>query len=670
MDGAQSIEARFRSLDQKYILCNFHCPDDLDRAKAFLSAEDEPKALLLSGERGGGRSYFLESVVYRLHQAGRKIDLISIDLDGCETAPASLGDAISQEANKNQQGGTLLPTAKLVFKVPLDSLLSLVMIQFEWSTDKLAAFFRAEPQEILGPKRRERDRFHRLLEKLCEGEIGVLHILDSAKLTVPLRQWILAEVQLIPNLKVVFSCHPSEATEAVAPEISNLRIEFGPYDKRACLEVINQRLTPNTFPEGLLDALWRSNQGLPGYLALKILDLVSANLLFRDVGEIWRVAGYSLSDEAFVQEFTSDFHESVERVLNTQDATTKKRLRDFLHLAALCGENAPADLIFQYLRIDGEDRDMLVDLIDEHWVGEHRDAFLIDHEYAHPSFPAHAVYSFINPLYPPVLLRDVPARRQRAELATGFLTFLQKALPIQTRGIAHLFLELSRNLDDVPTRARYETMIAWWIDVEDAETLTRHLAHELQERRLNHDILWQAARMNQTLWPPYRRLALLDALEQQEQGVPMEQMGLFLNEKGLVLYEMGQYADAEALLRRALAIDERSYGPDHPNVATDLHYLARVLHDTNRLTDAEALYRRALAIHERSYGPDHPDVADDLHHLARLLHDTNRLAEAEPLYRRTLVTALNLAKQPDMSTGFCLFERALATTELSSKNWN
>ena len=28
------------------------------------------------------------------------------------------------------------------------------------------------------------------------------------------------------------------------------------------------------------------------------------------------------------------------------------------------------------------------------------------------------------------------------------------------------------------------------------------------------------------------------------------------------------------MMRRALAIDEKSYGPDHPNVATDLNNLA------------------------------------------------------------------------------------------------
>ena len=54
-----------------------------------------------------------------------------------------------------------------------------------------------------------------------------------------------------------------------------------------------------------------------------------------------------------------------------------------------------------------------------------------------------------------------------------------------------------------------------------------------------------------------------------------------------------------------------------------------LLRATNRLVDAEPLFRRALAIDEASYGPDHPEVAIRLNNLARLLQATNRLADAD-----------------------------------------
>jgi hypothetical protein len=56
----------------------------------------------------------------------------------------------------------------------------------------------------------------------------------------------------------------------------------------------------------------------------------------------------------------------------------------------------------------------------------------------------------------------------------------------------------------------------------------------------------------------------------------------------------------------------------------------------NRLAEAEPLYRRALAIDEKSFGPEHPNVARGLNNLAGLLRATNRLTEAEPLYRQVL----------------------------------
>jgi len=109
-----------------------------------------------------------------------------------------------------------------------------------------------------------------------------------------------------------------------------------------------------------------------------------------------------------------------------------------------------------------------------------------------------------------------------------------------------------------------------------------------------------------------------------------------MNQLGLLLKTQVRFAEAEPLYRRALAIDENSYGPDHPNVARDLNNLAGLLQATNRLVEAEPLMRRALAIDENSYGSDHPDVARDLNNLAGLLWDTNRGAVAEPLMRRAL----------------------------------
>jgi tetratricopeptide (TPR) repeat protein len=119
-----------------------------------------------------------------------------------------------------------------------------------------------------------------------------------------------------------------------------------------------------------------------------------------------------------------------------------------------------------------------------------------------------------------------------------------------------------------------------------------------------------------------------------------------MNELASWFKNRAEHSEAEPLYQRALAIDEKSFGPDHPNVATGLNNLAGLLRDTNRHAEAEPLYRRALSINEKSFGPDHPKVAIRVNNLALLLMDTNRHAEAEPLYRRARLGATHDAGRP------------------------
>jgi hypothetical protein len=103
-----------------------------------------------------------------------------------------------------------------------------------------------------------------------------------------------------------------------------------------------------------------------------------------------------------------------------------------------------------------------------------------------------------------------------------------------------------------------------------------------------------------------------------------------------LLRDTGRHAEAEPLLREALATTERALGRDHPMVAVRLSNLAGVLRDTGRFAEAEPLMREAVAAGERALGRDHPDVAVGLNNLARLLHATDRFAEAEPLMREAV----------------------------------
>ncbi|MDQ3776206.1 MAG: tetratricopeptide repeat protein [Pseudomonadota bacterium] len=84
-------------------------------------------------------------------------------------------------------------------------------------------------------------------------------------------------------------------------------------------------------------------------------------------------------------------------------------------------------------------------------------------------------------------------------------------------------------------------------------------------------------------------------------------------------------------MRRALAIDEQSHGPEHPAVAHDLNNLANLLAITNRLPEAESLSRRHLAIlldFTRRTGHPHPNLDAGLANYKAILKHRGR-SEAE-----------------------------------------
>jgi tetratricopeptide (TPR) repeat protein len=143
-------------------------------------------------------------------------------------------------------------------------------------------------------------------------------------------------------------------------------------------------------------------------------------------------------------------------------------------------------------------------------------------------------------------------------------------------------------------------------------------------------------------WPlldPLAPHALAVVGRSDEAGIP-EPTARLMNELGVLFATKARYREAEPLYRRALAIDEASRGPDHPNVATRLNNLALLLRDTNRLAEAEPLYQRALTIliaFEHRTGHQHPNRDAGLLNYRSLLVDLDR-SEAEISSAITAIT--------------------------------
>lgn len=108
---------------------------------------------------------------------------------------------------------------------------------------------------------------------------------------------------------------------------------------------------------------------------------------------------------------------------------------------------------------------------------------------------------------------------------------------------------------------------------------------------------------------------------------------------GLVAETKAAYAEgnlelAIAKAKEALDRAEKAVAPDHPDVATSLNNLASIYFAKGQYAEAEPLFNRSLAIREKALRANHPDLATSLENMAELYGKTGREKEAEPLKKR------------------------------------
>ncbi|MDM8558396.1 tetratricopeptide repeat protein [Candidatus Parabeggiatoa sp. HSG14] len=161
-----------------------------------------------------------------------------------------------------------------------------------------------------------------------------------------------------------------------------------------------------------------------------------------------------------------------------------------------------------------------------------------------------------------------------------------------------------------------------------------------------------------------------------------ETLAYYSNEAGEAFFYAALYDKAKPLYERSLAIREKIFGNEHPNVAESLNNLAGLHLGQGNYDQAKPLFERSLAIREEIFDNEHPDVAESLNNLA-LLHETQgNYDQAKPLHERSLAirekvfgdehpdiaeSLNNLAllhqAQGDYDQAKPLFERALAIWE-------
>ncbi len=368
-------------------------------------------------------------------------------------------------------------------------------------------------------------------------------------------------------------------------------------------------------------------------------------------------------------------------LLHGLELETADRLQRFLDLAALCGPNVPAEALFLHLELTPEQREDLLDLIDEELVDAEETRLFVDHQYGHTSFPGLLTYSFLSPLLRHALLEPLlPAKRER--MAGELLEFFNQSVPTHTRGMALLRFSLASYLEDDQARQFFLRELRVWIGPGEVEDLKAEFIAGIADGRTSARDLLTAARQTEGFWPPFRRLAFVEAartrlqdltaeerlelhnqsaeilreLQQAPEAIAEARIALeaartihgpdqpatarSLNLLGILLNESGEFAEARDLLEEALAIQSR--GEEDANLGSILANLGMVYRGLGQREDARDRLERALAIHRKAFGDGHPAVAADLGNLATLERELGDPARALEYLRPTVEIARHL----------------------------
>ncbi len=131
---------------------------------------------------------------------------------------------------------------------------------------------------------------------------------------------------------------------------------------------------------------------------------------------------------------------------------------------------------------------------------------------------------------------------------------------------------------------------------------------------------------------------LIKALAIREQTVEVTHPDLAhtLNDLGALYLTQGKYPEAEPLLQHALEIRRQQLGSEHPEVAKTLNNLAFLFRKKGDYQKAERFYSEALNIQDRTLSSDHPDIAETLNNMGRLYRAQGDYAKAQPSYERAL----------------------------------
>ncbi len=128
-------------------------------------------------------------------------------------------------------------------------------------------------------------------------------------------------------------------------------------------------------------------------------------------------------------------------------------------------------------------------------------------------------------------------------------------------------------------------------------------------------------------------------------------LGLALNNLGMLLCRRHKYGRAEPILQGSLVIQQQALGAESPAFAEGINNLATLYYEQLRYKDAAPLFARAMAILSKAPEEHKAQLAKTMNNLAGCYSHMNRLKEAEKMLDEVLELDNQLLKgdHPDLA---------------------
>ena len=131
-------------------------------------------------------------------------------------------------------------------------------------------------------------------------------------------------------------------------------------------------------------------------------------------------------------------------------------------------------------------------------------------------------------------------------------------------------------------------------------------------------------------------------LNQKKSALSTGNDAMLVNNLGFLYDELGDRQKAIGYYEQAMAIDEKVYGKEHPDVAIDLNNLGSAYDALGEKENAIGYYEQALAIDEKVYGKEHPKVAIRLNNLGLAYKGLGEIEKAIGYYEQAMAIWKNV----------------------------